>query len=177
MFDYFRTHADEGTKVDVIHVDAHSDIGGGLFSGCWHYVLTEYLYLSHQQRLFPRRGTRALNCGNFLVFMAACGWINRITFVQPDGWSDDLNGMYLKDFGADPFCLQLRRYRPEDVAETFDLHGLAYEVDVEVPVEYRKWYKMTPDRLPDMIFVTRSPNFTPETADPLFERLSALIDV
>ena len=66
---------------NVIHVDAHADLGLG--DGGWVYLLSEVLALPVAQRSEPRLGPHALNSGNFLAFAIANRWIGNLTYVFP----------------------------------------------------------------------------------------------
>jgi hypothetical protein len=66
---------------NVIHVDAHADLGLG--DAGWVYLLSEVLALPTTQRSEPRFGPRALNSGNYLAFAIANRWIGNLTYVFP----------------------------------------------------------------------------------------------
>lgn len=66
---------------DVIHVDAHADLGLG--DAGWVYLLSEVLALPLRERDVPEIGPRALNSGNYLAFAIANRWIGRLTYVFP----------------------------------------------------------------------------------------------
>ncbi|SRR6266851_2115514 len=66
---------------NVIHVDAHADLGLG--DGGWVYLLSELLALPVTQRNEPRFGTHGLNSGNYLAFAIANRWIGNLTYVFP----------------------------------------------------------------------------------------------
>ena len=66
---------------DVIHIDAHADLGLG--EGGWIYLLSELLALPPAKRSTPRVGTGALNSANYLAFAIANRWIRKLTYVFP----------------------------------------------------------------------------------------------
>jgi hypothetical protein len=66
---------------NVIHVDAHADLGLG--DSGWVYLLSELLALPWSQRSEPRFEPRALNSGNYLAFAIANRWIGNLTYVFP----------------------------------------------------------------------------------------------
>jgi hypothetical protein len=66
---------------DVIHVDAHADMGMG--DSGYMYLLSELLALPPDKRDEPRRGSDAMNEGNYLMFAVANRWINSLTYVFP----------------------------------------------------------------------------------------------
>lgn len=176
LFDYALEQFTE--PVHLIHLDAHADIGGGLTT-CWKYVCTEYTHLSLPQRYHPKRGHQYLNCGNFIVFLAGIGLLERVTFVSHPDWQDDYNSIYMKDFDPDSNALQLKRFSADDVNKSLytSLLELPYEREQEVPfirVSRHDFYNAVP---PDQFVLTRSPGFTPVSADSLFDALSKKIQL
>jgi UPF0489 domain len=87
---------------NVIHVDAHADLGLG--GGGWIYLLSEVLALPVTQRREPQIGPSALNSGNYLAFAIANRWISSLTYVFPykkpipSGDSFSLNVFYGEQF-------------------------------------------------------------------------------
>jgi hypothetical protein len=67
---------------DVVHVDAHSDLGSGLNRSCT-YIETELLALPIADRRRPVFGEGHLNSGNYLLGAVANGWIAHLTYVYP----------------------------------------------------------------------------------------------
>lgn len=176
VFDFALRHFTE--PVHLIHVDAHSDIGGGI-PMCWRYVFTEYGYLSQQAKRNPKRGQYGLGCGNFIVFLAACGLIERITFVTRSDWKQDYSCFYMKDFDESVDFLQLKRI-PKEVMDaagpTVVPWEVDYQVDPEIPFIRVPREKFEADGPPDMLLVTRSPQYTPACSDGLYDALVSLID-
>jgi hypothetical protein len=174
LFDYAINHFKE--PVHLIHVDAHADIGGGL-SSCWYYVCTEYLHLSPEMRQKPRRGNKFLNEGNFVVFLAACGMLSRVTFVSHPEWHDDYNAIHMKDFDPLSEALQLKRYSANVVAAAgiAPLGNSPHDVEPEVPFRRIPGAKFSLVAPPDFMFVTRSPGYTPRSADALYAEIARLI--
>jgi hypothetical protein len=66
---------------NVIHVDAHADLGLG--DSGWVYLLSEFLALPLTERSEPQFGPRALNSGNYLAFAIGNRWIGNLTYVFP----------------------------------------------------------------------------------------------
>jgi hypothetical protein len=66
---------------DVIHIDAHADLGLG--DSGWVYLLSELLALPPAERSNPRCGPKELNSGNYLAFAIANRWIRNLTYVFP----------------------------------------------------------------------------------------------
>jgi len=164
--------------IHLIHVDAHADIGGGLSTG-WRYVVTEYLDLDKDARQNPQRGDNFLNPGNFIVFLAACGFLREVTFVSHPLWHDDYGSIYMRNFDPNSEALQLKRFKLADI-EAAGVGGLQnVPHQTEEPIPFRR-IPQTDFQLrnpPDLMFVTRSPGYTPKSADKLYDEISKYIEV
>jgi hypothetical protein len=174
VFDYLRMlKADpwREQQVDLHHIDAHSDTGGGLTS-CWHYVFSEYLHLPLSARMFPRRGAAGLNPGNFIIFLAACGWLDRVRFVTHPQWQDDIQHVYMHNFDSFSGAIQLKKYNPQtlrDAPITKPLDKIEHELEPAIPFEIIGRENYSADGPFDFVFLTRSPGFTPRFADTIFD--------
>ena len=85
-FDVWREWMDDGilrAPFQVLHVDAHSDLGAGFGTGDLTYLMTEFLLLSPSSRTEPRRGRDAMHEGNYLLFALAARWIASLEYVFP----------------------------------------------------------------------------------------------
>ena len=71
-FDYWGDLADEGTiGIDLVHVDAHSDLGLG--DASWVYIMEVLLRLPVKERRDPLRGgIKGLSLENYIAFAVAC---------------------------------------------------------------------------------------------------------
>jgi hypothetical protein len=67
---------------DVVHVDAHSDLGSGENQSCW-FIERELLALPVDERGHPIFGPDHLNSGNYLLGAIANRWIAHLTYVYP----------------------------------------------------------------------------------------------
>ncbi len=174
IFDHISSLRDAGiiaSPIELHHVDAHSDVGGGM-TRCWVYVEQELVHLPVEQRVRPKRGGSYLNPGNFIVFLAACRWLREIHFVVPEEWRDDTHPMYLKDFCIGSRALQLKRYQASDIKAaglTANLGSIPHTLEPEVPFTYVRRRKYRAPGKFDRMFLTRSPGFTPAGADKVFD--------
>lgn len=171
LFDYGIANWTE--PVHLIHIDAHADIGGGLTS-CWHYVSTEYTHLNPRQRRMPKRGMKFLNCGNFIVFLAGCGLLKEITFVSHPDWTDDYNAIYMKGFDPSSEALQLKQFDAQDIKDAgfVPLYNVKHEVEEAIPMRRVSREKFQSVAIPDSVVLTRSPGYTPKSADALFDEIA-----
>lgn len=171
LFDFAVAHFTE--PVHLIHVDAHADMGGDLNSS-WEYHSTQYMHLPLHERRTPTRGNNYLNCGNFLVFLAACGLLEKVTFVTHPKWQIDYDCLYLKDFSSASGALQLKRFPPNTVRDA-NFHTVPHEKEDEIPfiqVSREDFFSIVQ---PDTVFLTRSPCFTPASADSIYDAIAQRI--
>lgn len=176
VFNFALRHFTE--PVHLIHVDAHSDIGGEM-PMCWHYVFSEYLYFDSPGRRDPRRNNYGLNCGNFIIFLAACGLLEKVTFVPHVDWKTDYVDYYMKDFDLDSGHLQLKRCPSSELQKNGTPVGpWNAKLELESPIPFNRIprHEYLADSPPDMLLVTRSPQYTPACSDGLYDALVGLID-
>lgn len=176
LFDAIVTHIDE--PIHLIHVDAHADIGGG-FTKCWQYMFCEYAHLAKAGRRYPKRGANFLNCGNVVAFLAFAGLVEKVTFVSHQDWTDDYQPLYMEHFDPNSSALQLKRFSAkaiENAGFLTPLYQIEHELEPSIPlirVGRENFYIENP---PDALFVTRSPGYTPESADILYDVLIGHIE-
>ena len=165
------------TPFDLVHMDAHSSLGGG--DEGWFYVLTELLALPPTKRLEHADFVRVMP-ENYLLFAAAFGWIREMTFVAHHTWSPDVLDLLYEERGADGSgTIRLGRYDRL-------LLGPALEMGTDLPSPLA----MDPpfalrvlgpgdyqERGPfDRIVVSRSPSYTPPGADTLLPTIEDYLD-
>jgi hypothetical protein len=68
---------------EVAHIDAHSDLGSGLFNRSCTFIERELLGMSLEERRHPAFGPDHLNSGNYLLGVIANRWMSRLTYVYP----------------------------------------------------------------------------------------------
>jgi hypothetical protein len=167
-------------QIVLDHVDAHSDTGGG-FDLSWRYLFTEYVHQPQVRRFWPRRGSYAMNSGNFLIFLSACGWIQKIRFVHHPEWQrDDIQHIYMRNFDSESDYIQLKRYRTEDIDRRSDmtpLNQIPHDLEAAVPFEIVARQNFAAEGLYDRVYLTRSPAFTPRAADAAYDFISEFIEI
>lgn len=176
VFDFALRYFTE--PVHLIHVDAHSDIGGGM-PRYWQYVFGEYLHLNGRERHSPKRGQKGLNCGNFIIFLVACGLLERVTFVAREDWRCDYSCIYMESFQLESGNLQLKRFAKQDFSRigiSAQLWDLPHTVEPLVPFKEVSRRDFISDGPPDLLLVTKSPEYTPACSDALYDALVSLID-
>jgi hypothetical protein len=162
------------TPIHLIHVDAHADIGGG-FSAGWHYVGTEYLHLDEPARKHPQRGPNALNAGNFIIFLAACRLLREVTFVSHVNWHDDYGSAYMQHFDPHSEALQLKRFDPGALQGVLGLQHVPHQNEAPIPFRRTSRADFQLRAIPDLMFLTRSPGYTPQSADTLYDDIAEYI--
>jgi hypothetical protein len=167
------------TPFDVVHVDAHADLGGVGDPKTIKFVVAEMLALEPNKRSNPPRGFGGIHDGNYLVVAVANRWINRLIYVYPPdselGTGEnpedpgDLLCWWFKDFDCATPILQLPHYRVDDLFECFlrtpPLTPLRLEPSVRFDWVRAANFKTESDF--SHMVVAQSPAFTPESADRL----------
>jgi hypothetical protein len=138
------------------------------------YLLTELLHLPPEERTYPRTGPEGLNDTNQLSFAIACRWISDLTYVYCDGGGSDELGAVMQNFDVRANHVQLARLTRVELDRLVNRRPPT-EVDLEPPVPYRSvhWESFRADRPYDFVCLTRSPPYSPPTADALFDAISS----
>jgi hypothetical protein len=76
------------TQIDLVHVDAHADLGLG--DASWVHVVSELLSLPVDQRSDPPRGSGFLNLGSYIASALAARWIASKTYVHHREYGGDI---------------------------------------------------------------------------------------
>lgn len=169
---------------EVVHVDAHADLGLG---DCGYmYLLTELLREPVERRRSPRVGDDALGDGNYLCFAIAAGWISDLRFViggrrdDPEDdvmtyrWQPgDLLPYLFEDFDFGTRTIRLptleRKNLEENLISTDRLKPLA--LGTPVPFDWLLWHEFRADQAFDFVCLARSPAFTPEASDVIYDEI------
>jgi hypothetical protein len=174
---------------EVVHVDAHADLGLG--DASYAYLMRELAFEPIEQRyaILKRRrpGSRkemldlsidALTDGNWLMFALACGWISDLTFVcnsfaetTNEHTPNDLMGLLLKDFDRDSGYLQVVATREDFVMSGRATPRVIDRRDSPIPFTVKTWREFHASEPFDIVCLTRSPQYTPAAADPIFDAI------
>lgn len=184
-FDYWRDlvgDLENPSPMDVVHVDAHSDLGLGV--GGWKYLMEEVLHWPVTQRCNARRNNLSgLNLANYMAFAVACRWIKSITFVIHPKWPGDLMWLHFKNFDVGSGFLELKCYNLgaidqhcglTDLRKIVTLTPLKTEPQVPFSTIPLSNFKHTSGF--DRTLLCQSPNFTPRAADNLISVFADYID-
>lgn len=163
---------------DVVHIDAHADLGLG--DASWVYITAELVNLDQAGRENPKRGGRdGLSEGNYLAFAVACRWLRTLTYVYhagvPGGAPDDLHPCLFRNHDTSVGFLELPRYAADSQANvTMDTHPLSYEPAVPLTVvagdnfETREAF--------DSACLSTSPRFTSVATEQLIGVVAEYVD-
>ncbi len=92
------------TPFDVVHVDAHADLGLGFGDLGWFHLAADLLHRTREERAVEN--PPGLTEGNYLLYAVACGWIESLTYVaHPRRGRLDLAPVHFADDRALPEIL------------------------------------------------------------------------
>jgi hypothetical protein len=175
LFPLWRSAIDDGrleAPFHVTHLDAHADLGVG--EPGLTYLVTELLLQRPEDRRYPRTGENGLNDANHLAFAIACRWIHDLVYVYGEGGGIDDSPLVMESFDVNATRIQLASLHYGDLERWRDDDKPA-PIHVEPAIPYRKthWESFQADRPYDFVCLTRSPPYTPVTADPIFDAIRA----
>lgn len=104
-----------------------------------------WVHVDAHDDIFGCSDSTPVNSANFLLHLIGRDWLSHIEFVLPDGEDQP------------PACLI--KWNPLRIQ--FDEH--------QTTISYQDETTYRLERRPDFVFLTRSPDFTPKAADPLFD--------
>lgn len=158
---------------EVVHVDAHADLGLGGPDGKAFEVIERDLLTRPAAERAPE-APPGLTPGNYLLYAAAAGWLSHLTYVlHPDRRRLDL------PFGGhfDPPQPEIVEHAPFDTALRFAPRpgpgAEAMSSGLWVPLRIEPFAHYRPTGGFDFLVVAQSPDFTPKEADglvPIFRR-------
>ena len=167
---------------DVVHADAHSDLGWG--PAGWTHLLVDHLACSVEDRHPPVRGDRHLHYGNYLAYAVANRWISAITWVYHEKQRAESFDILFRNFDSASGFLELPYCREAALSTWIGNRGRPKTNGAigcekrEPPVPFR----MVPSsdynarRQFDFIFVAKSPGYTPPQSDKLIPILEEYIE-
>jgi hypothetical protein len=123
-----------------------------------------------------------MNAGDYLLHAVACRWIGAIDYVYCPGGGDDIDRWYwenlttplIQEHGRSG-TVRLVRF-DEDTLKRVTLEGAVVPVEYQEPpvpmAQVRQEYYTAPAPF-EFVFLARSPQFTPASADALYDRICA----
>lgn len=137
------------------------------------------LFLPPDQRQYPAPGPgqTGLTEVNFLLFAIACRWIATLEYVYgPGGGSDEIAAVMRNfDLGSDAIQLAAMSSQGFRNAQPSQFrHNVAIKhLEPEVPYQHGPREDFFADARFDFVCLTRSPQYTPSTADPLYDEIAS----
>jgi hypothetical protein len=166
----------------LVHIDSHADMGMGDCSTG--YIQGKLLCSEPNERYYeiPRDGTEGLKEGNFLTFAIACRWISSLVYVRHPDLRNNDNGHDIADclfrkYDQNCGSIQLKQLTSDCIHsgqrfETFEI----LDREPEIPIKIIDCNSFVSKDSFSFIFVSQSPNYTPETSDSLFNVFRQFID-
>lgn len=176
------------TPFEMIHIDAHADLGVGEHDRSFERISTDILHRPVSERpAAVRDGFGALGFGNWLAYSLACRWIDKMTVVRHPAAKDDLHPGYFVEYLQPKWMqrpavreLNLRMQpllRSEWESGAWKLTGrwgkkLSKPVEAPlIPTTVVERDQFQLDRRPDFLFLCLSPGYSPPAVDKLFAGL------
>lgn len=154
---------------NITHVDAHPDLWFGDSSIT--YIMTELTKKSTINRNHIEDiNCKKIQCGNYLVFAIALSWVKSLEFVYHEKWEgNDLSKWFFKDFNFNTLQIELKNYEYKDYINNItNLEKIFPEnLDPTIPFKAIPRQKFLCRDKYDFIILSKSPGYTPETADEL----------
>jgi hypothetical protein len=165
----------------VTHVDAHADLGLG--ENGYRYLLSDLLWRPPTERWHPvesRSGLDdAMTDGSFLSFAVGARWVSGIDYVYCPGGGDDVHPFLMERLDPRSGWLRLPRLTRDELDRLVSSPPASLTVAedrLEPPVPFRQieasgFVASAPY---DAIFLTRSPGFTPNESDAIYDAIRAV---
>jgi len=169
-FHWWRKLVTEGTlntPFEVVHVDAHADLGSGTFGYSSVYVCLDLLHQPLERRENPVEDGRHMNAGNYLVVAIACRWLHKLVYVtHPQNRLEDCEKWLFSAYDEKSWTIALPKCQePTVVIPGVTPTVLEREPAVEfIPTTGKSFHD---DGTFDFMILCQSPGFTPASSDLL----------
>lgn len=162
-------------QFSIDHVDAHADLGFGGTS--YNFISSELLFRDVKDRIShtKTKNETRVNKGNFLAFLIAYRWVSELNYINKIEWANDLPFFLFKDFDTNSNFIQLKKYSAEQIRQIIYSNNMIetarniipLAVEPEVQFKTIDYLLFSSNGVYDYIFLTQSPNYTPESSDIL----------
>lgn len=162
---------------DIVHVDAHSDMGMG--EAGWVYLMSELLALAVEQRRYPKIAPTFTTSGSYLPCVIANRWVRRLTLVfpsyirdveSPDGSKapGDMMNLFFRNRDFNTKTIELEHRPAEDIDMLIYSNTIPPPISTEPPVPC-DWVSASNFEFGGFthVLLADSPPFTPPSADKL----------
>ena len=154
------------TPFEVVHVDAHADLGLGDMS--YKYIMEELLHKPVNERDSPN--PKHICEGNYLAFSIANRWIGKLTYITHPKGGNDLLKEHFMNYDINSGYIQMKKMKDADNPDSI--------LSLEPKVKFEKIaladFKDTGDF--NYIVLAISPRYTPKRADALIPIFKKYID-
>lgn len=145
----------------LIHVDSHADLSY-IPDSSWKYINENYLNKSYLEKTYPENlkdfyEYAKFDCGNYLLYTLACGWINKMDYV----FHPELEELDFPHFLADKI----------DNKIILSIGNIENENLYQLHINPLSEEKLLINEKIDFITIAKSPQFTPVESDELVEIL------
>ncbi len=157
---------------EVVHVDAHADLSF-LDYNAVKYFLCELLHLDESDRVVACESSGHINKGNYLLAAIACGWVEKLTFIPCEFSARPLDVPPHICPNDDIHCGEIQLRKCDGAKATklnsnyFRWQDCTINVLPSLPFEISEQSEWSNSASFDCIVLSKSPNFTPPTADKL----------
>lgn len=159
------------TPFDLVHIDSHADLGCQDLG--YIYLCSEIMFNEQKERWFPEFGLRKLGDGNFLAFALACGWISKYIYLYPLNWINDICYLFMQGNDLDSNYLQMKAINNSQIETMNYLIGQKVDIHIKtdppIPFVRIPAIKYRNNREFDYVFLSRSPAFSPQPLDELYD--------
>ena len=157
--------------LQVTHVDAHADLGMG--DPGYTYLMSDLLFRDLEDRRDPQAGYGGLDFSNWLLFAIANRWLSELTYVFIEGGGNDIFRWHLLNFEQEASALELKAVTRSDISRYLGGSENPPVAHREPPVPFRQvpWEEFQAQEPYDLVCLTRSPSYTPEASDYLFDEI------
>jgi hypothetical protein len=189
VFEALERHREDGVlemPFEMVHVDAHADLGVGEYDFSFERITTDVLHRPIGERARGlRTGRGALGFGNWLAFCLACRWIDKLTFVRHHAAMDDLHQAYFSEYLVPRWQhpperrelnIRMQPLTDDEFAtrawQRTGAWGRKLSMPIELPlipatVVDRAAFQL--ERPPDLLLLCLSPGYSPPSADRILK--------
>lgn len=157
---------------EVVHIDAHADLGMG--DSSYKYLMENLMHLPLNQR--QSYDKQKLNEGNYLLFAAALGMLSKLVYVRHPEWKNDFHPMHMENFSLTSENIVMKATKRLNACnltkENIDV------VNMDAPIPFiRTGYKEYNDKGDfNFMVLSISPQYTPKSSDDLIPVIERYID-
>ncbi|AVB76949.1 hypothetical protein MMJJ_15780 [Methanococcus maripaludis] len=155
------------TPFEVVHIDAHADLGLGDFS--YKYIMEELLHKPVEKRNDPEM----MYEGNYLAFAIANRWISNLTYVTHPKGGNDLLNFHFKNYDVKSEIIQLKK---TEKIENEIKNVKILDLEPEIPLKLISGKDYLEEGTFDYVVFSISPKYTPKTIDRLIPIVKEYIE-